>query len=215
MPLNYSLNLSEFSDRLRLTRLVYHCPVPLSTSRTAGGDILRARIGTSLWQGEATLTFARQVDTRGLRGLLDALLDPAASFFLSPHDYYGPAGDPGGAGLSGQTPALDHVFADGRVQFSGLPAGYALSPDDLVSWDYGQNPVRTAFHRVVGDAATAGGAGNAIVRLWPLVRPGWVQGAAAELVKPRLKAVLTERDPGESVRVFHSGMSFSFTQSLR
>lgn len=215
MALSFPLNLARFSDRLQVTGLVLHCPTPKSVSRTAGGEVMQARLGASLWQGECELTFRHQPKTGGMRALVDLLLDEQASFMLSPKDYYGPASDLGGVALGARTITLSAVAANNRdVTLAGLPPGYVLSGDDLMSWSYATNPVRHAFHRIVV-GATANSGGNATVEVWPRVRPGWAVSATVELKKPMFKAVLTDRDPGASARVFHSGISFSFIQSLR
>lgn len=214
MSLSYPLSLAQFGDLLRVNRQALHCPSPMSNAQTAGGEVLRARLGASLWRGEAALSFERQVNTRGIRGLLDALLDEHASFIFSPHDYYGPAADLGGQGLGGASPTIDNVAADGRVRFAGLPVGYRLSPDDLVSWTYASGPVRYAFHRLL-EGGVANGAGQVSVAVWPHVRIGWAQGAAANFISPRMKAVMLDRDPGASAGMFYSGASFEFVQTLR
>lgn len=214
MALTYPLPLAQFGNLLRVSRLALHCPSPMSNAQTAAGEVLRARLGASLWRGEVGLTFERQVNTRGIRGLLDALLDEHASFIFSPHDYYGPASDLRGVGLYGSTPTLDGVTSGGRVRFAGLPPGYRLTSDDLVSWTYGSGPVRYAFHRLL-EGGVASGAGQLTVAVWPHVRIGWAQGAAANFVTPRMKAVMLDRDPGVSAGMFHSGASFEFVQTLR
>lgn len=215
MAVSFPLTLAQFSARLRVTGLSLHCPTPKSQSRTAGGEIIQARLGASLWQGECQLSFARQMTTSGVRSLVDLLLDPAASFLFSPGDYYGPALDPGGTLLGSANVTVSGVAANNRdITLAGLPNGYKLSGDDLLSFTYGTNPVRYAFHRVV---FTTGGAssGRVTAEVWPRVRPGWVAGAAVELKKPVFKAVMEDRDAGSSARVFHSGMSFNYIQTFR
>lgn len=215
MALSFPLILSQFSDRLRVVGLSLHCPTPKSLARTAGGELLRARLGASLWQGECTLGFQQSVNTRGMRALLDLLQDEGASFIFSPRDYPGPAADPETTILGSAAVGLQSVATNNRdVTLAGLPAGYVLSGDDLLSWTYGANPTRWAFHRVVAQAV-ANASGQITVEVWPRVQPGWSQGAAISLRNPRFKAVMDESEPGSAARIFHSGMSFSYIQTLR
>jgi len=212
MALPASLTLAQFSDKLRVTKASLHCPSPMQVSRTGGGEVLRARLGASLWQGEATLAFQSQRSTGGIRALIDMLLDENTTFGISPADYYGPASDLGGAILGASAVTLSAVAANNRdLTLAGLPAGYVMSPDDLLSFPYAG---KVAFHRVlVGGTASSGG--TVTLDVWPRVRPGWSAGAVVQLRNPYFRAVMTERDPGASERIFHSGMSFSFIQTLR
>lgn len=215
MAVTFPISLASFSDVLRVESLTLHCPTPKSRSQTRGGQMLQARLGPSLWQGDCKLAFAQGVKTGGLRALLDLLLDENASFLLSPHDYYGPAADPGGVILGGATVTLQAVATNARdVTLAGLPAGYKLTGDDLFSFTYGTNPTRHALHRVVF-GATASSGGQITVEVWPRVRTGWAVGAQVRLVKPRFKAIMDEREPGASMKVFHSGASFTFIQEIR
>lgn len=215
MAATFPLSLDEYSDRIRVASTSFHCPTPKSISRTRGGQVLQARLGPSLWQGEVRLGFRHIARTQGVRALTDMLLDENASFILSPHDYFGPAMDPFGASLGGSEVKLHAVAANNAdVTLSGLPGGYVLSGDDLFSFTYGRNPVRYAMHRIVF-AATAGGGGGITVQVWPKVEPGWQEGATVRLLKPRIKAVMEDREAGASAGIFHDGMSFSFIQTLR
>ncbi|MTH62112.1 hypothetical protein [Paracoccus litorisediminis] len=213
MALPANLNLSQFSNKLRVTGFTLHCPTPKAISRTGGGEVLQARLGPSLWQGECQLSFSPQVKTAGIRALIDLLLDPGQTFNFSPVDYYGPAADLGGVALGSASVTLSAVASNNRdLTLAGLPSGYVLSPDDLLSFTHsGGIP---ALHRLVV-GATANGSGVATVEVWPRVRPGWAAGAAVQLKTPFLRAIMLEREPGSSARIMHSGISFNFLQSLR
>lgn len=215
MAVEFPLQLWTFSNRLRVEGLTLHCPTPKSTAQTQGGDYLQARLGASLWQGECRLAFEQLQNTRGMRALIDLLLDENASFIFSPKDYFGPAADPLGTALGSAAVRIAGVAANNRdVTLAGLPSGYVLSGDDLMSWRYGANPVRFAFHRVVVTAAPASG-GQATVEVWPRVQPGWTTSTDVVLIQPRFKAIMQSREAGGSARIFHSGMSFNYIQSLR
>lgn len=75
------------------------------------------------------------------------------------------------------------------VTLSGLPAGYVLSPGDLMSWEHATNS--QALHRVT-EGATANGSGVATVTVEPEIRvsPG---SSAVTLHKAWCHAVV---DPG-------------------
>lgn len=216
MAYSYPLNLAQFSDQLRVVGLSMRCPTPQSSSRTASGEVLRARLGASLWQGECILAFEQLANTRGMRGLIDLLMDENASFMFSPHDYNGPRADPGAVLLGSRTVALQAVASNNRdVTLAGFTPGYVLSGDDLLSWSYGANPTRFACHRVITPAIEAGADGRVTVEVWPRVRPGWAVGAGVSLKAPRFKAVMESSEAGTSARVFLNGMSFNYIQTLR
>lgn len=215
MALSFPLNLAQFSDQLRVTGLSLHCPTPKQMSRTSGGDLLQARLGNSLWQGECQLGFIQSRNTRGMRALLDLLQDEGASFIFSPRDYPGPAADPDTAILGGAAITLASVAANNRdVTLSGFPAGYVMTGDDLISWTYGANPTRWAFHRIVS-TVVASGTGSLVCEVWPRVAPGWTAGVGISIRTPRFKAVMEQVQSGSAARIFHSGMSFNYIQTRR
>lgn len=217
MALTYPVSLANFVERLKVTGLSFHAPVPLQESRTAGGEILRARMGASLHQGNVTLHFERHRAARQTRVMLDLLMEPGASFLLSPSDYDGPQEDPGGAILGAATVTLNSVAANNRdVTFGGFPSGYHLRRGDAFSFGYGSNPFRRAFHWIVTYNAFADSGGVLSAEVYPPIRPGWSTGATVELIKPVIKAVIRSREPGAATRqIFHDGMSFSYIQTLR
>lgn len=214
MAVGFPVPLSQFSDILRVKSMTLHCPTPKTRSQTRGGQMLQARLGPSLWQGECHLEFTSLPRTNGLRALIDLLLDENASFLLSPRDYFGPAADLGGVILAGASVTLQAVASNGRdVTLAGLPPGYKLTGDDLFSFTYGSNPVRHALHRLVSGGTSSGG--QVTVEVWPRVATGWAAGSPVNLVKPRFKAIMDEREPGTSMKVHHSGVSFRFIQGIR
>lgn len=215
MALSFPLNLAQFSDVLRVTGLSLHCPTPKQMSRTAGGDLLQARLGNSLWQGECQIGFMQSRNTRGMRALLDLLQDEGASFIFSPRDYSGPAADPDLAVLGAAPILLSAVAANNRdVTLSGFPAGYVMTGDDLISWTYGANPTRWAFHRIVS-TVVANASGSLVCEVWPRVAPGWSAGTGISIRTPRFKAVMETVEAGSAARIFQSGMSFNYIQTRR
>lgn len=212
MALSYPVSLANFSNRLRVRRLSLHAPTPVKQSQTAGGEIIRARQGATLWEGQCGLSFDHHAPAREIRVMLDLLMDAGASFLLSPAGYAGPASGSVGAGPF----TLTSVAANNRdVTLGGLAASSVLTRGDYLSFTYGSNPVRYAFHQVVSLSAVASGGGAVTVEVFPPVQPGWSAGAVVLLKAPRLKAIVVDREAGESVRVFHDGMSFTFRQVLR
>lgn len=215
MAYSYPLNLAQFSDRLRVIGLTMRCPRPTSSSRTRGGEVMRAGMGAALWQGECTLGFEQLANTRGMRGLIDMLMDENASFIFSPVDYFGPASDRMGTALTGASVQLVSVASNNRdMTIEGLPAGFVVSFDDLLSFTYGAAPIRYGMHRVVTPSAVANAQGRATFEVWPRVRPGWQAGAAIQLKKPRFKAVMNESEGGAAAGLRLTGMSFTYVQQL-
>jgi hypothetical protein len=207
MAYSFPLTLAQFRDKLRVTSMILHCPAVVEESVTGAGEVLRASLGASLWQGDIALAPALHADLREAQALLDVLLRPGASFMLQPPNY---SKDSAGTGAT-----LDAVASNNRdVTLTGIAPGYQVEAGDYVSWAYGNNPERFAFHQVVqGGAANA--SGDVTVEVNPIVRPGWTSGAMVRLIAPRFKAVLRSRNPGQMVPLITSGVGFSFIQTLR
>lgn len=216
MALTFPLPVSAFFGGLQVLDAVPpHLPDTRQISQTRGGDMLVAGGANRLWQGAVTLNPARHDDAGALAARLMRLTEPGASFLACPVERAGPIADPTGAILGAATPTLHSVLAHNRdLRITGLPAGYVISAGDYLSFAYGSDPVRYAFHQVV-TGATANGAGTTpVIEVMPHVRPGFTVGTSIVLVRPFFKAILRQAGYGTMRSDFVSGRTLEYVQTL-
>jgi hypothetical protein len=189
---------------------------PQETNRLADGSILKASLGAALWQGELSLIPGYHVDQGAIEVRLAKLLRAGQTFLAYDTRYDGPASDPDGIILGSNTPTIHTLNGDNRrLRVTGLPAGYQLTAGDWIGWTYGSNPVRYALHRIETDATASSAGLTPLFAVEPFIRPGITVGAAVTLVRPPIKAVMTQADYGAARPVITDGASFSFIQTLR
>ncbi|MGN7870966.1 hypothetical protein [Paracoccus sp. 22332] len=218
MAYAFPLSHGQFMAILPIQDFSFDLPEAIETSETGGGEILRADLGTRLWQGEIGLGEMTPDERDEVMAMLDVLRRPGASFMA--HDVRRPAPrlDPAGTELGAAAPQLLSVASTSRdVRLSGLPAGYALRRHDYLAFAYGTNPVRRALHRIASPAVAAANGQTAAFEVSPAVRPGWAAGAAVSLVRAACKAVVVPGsvDPGRRKGVMTTGVRFRFQQTLR
>lgn len=207
---------ATFYPGLRLPGRSFAPSAANAITRLGGGDIIKSRLGASLWQGQASIAAAKHRNAAAYEVALSRLERPGETFFVHDARFNGPIMDPGGVILGAATPVIHTLNADNRrMRISGLPGGYMLSVGDYIGWQYGASPVRYALHRIE-TAATASGAGlTPLFAVEPFIRPGSAAGAAVVLVRPACKAIITEATYGGASLNITSGASFSWTQTLR
>lgn len=218
MAYSFPLSHAQFLDLLPVQDITFDLPEAIETSETGGGEILRADLGTRLWQGEITLGDMMPDERDEAMAMLDVLRHAGASFLAYDLRRPAPRRDPGGTLLGAASPKLAHVYSNGRdVRLSGLPSGYVIRRHDYLAFSYGTSPVRYALHRSASNA-TAGtnGETNSFV-VSPAPRPGWVAGAPVSLLRASCKAVVVPGsvDPGRRRGVMTTGVRFRFQQTLR
>lgn len=215
MALNFPLSLSDFFGGFRVAECELYAPQQYRESQTAAGEVIRGRVGPSLWAGRVYLTPAYHRDARAVAARLMVATYPNASALLGDPSYDGPAADPNGAALGAATPKIAAVAQNNRdLTISGLPVGYRLSAGDYLSFRYGPGSALYAFHQLVSGGAAASN-GRVAVEVTPHIRPGWASGAAVELVEPVFKAVLRSATAGRIGPLATAGHSFEFIQTLR
>lgn len=219
MALSSPLSLAQFWDKLQRIARVQMAPYePARIDRTAGGVVLKASLGEAVWRGTVTLHDDPLWDRAAeVEALIALAARPGMAFLIfDPRKPY-PAADPDGSILGAAVPQIAALDANAReLSLDDLPAGYVLTPGDLIGFEYGSSPTRYALHRLVS-GATADGAGAAgPVEVTPPIRPGATTGTAVSLVRPVMKAVL-EPDPqyGGAVPGLTQGASFGFVQTVR
>ncbi len=216
MVQTFPMPLAEFWSPLRIASLSLSLPAAAEISRTAGGEIFVAELGARLWTARVTLAPTGIEDAAALQVKLRLLQRAGASLFVSPRigDY--PARDPNGVIEASNVTIAGLPVGNQTLSLAGLPAGYALSAGDYLSFSYG-SPTLQAFHQLVGDARADASGVVAAFGVVPQLRPGATIGTSVTLVKPVLKALLVPGSLNEGAlqRMRLSGISFDLIQTLK
>lgn len=217
MALTYPLTYPQFLGALRVEEVSFRLSQPQEHTRLGDGTVISASLGAALWTGSIRLAQAPHPQHAQIEALLALLDQPGATFLCHDPRQIGPAGDPGGVILGSATPAIHSIGASMReLRIAELPAGYVLSPGDMLGFPYGSGPVRQALHRiVVGSTASSGGL-TLLLEVVPALRPGAGAGLPVTLIRPACKARLLP-DPGFGTgrQALSRGASFDFIQTLR
>lgn len=220
MAAGFPLSRTQFFDLLPIASGTLDLPENVQVSTTRGGEILRAELGTRLWEAEFRLGPMTPDETASVLPMLNLLRSGAGTFMTSDPTRLFPRLDPNGWLLGSAGPQLASIAANSRdITISGLPAGYVLSHRDMIAFNYASGPVRYALHEVVSNRVTADAAGlTPLFEVQPPIRPGAAVGAAITLKKPTCKAMIV---PGSyqagSMRsgLVTEGISFRVKQTLR
>jgi hypothetical protein len=115
--------------------------------------------------------------------------------------------------------SLSEITADRKqIRLTGLPIPSALSVGDFLSFQYGSNPTRYAFHQIAqGGMADSMNGTTPQMEVIPPLQPGAVPGTPVVLNRPVLKAIIEPGSirEGRDVRTRRSGISFNWLQTLR
>lgn len=219
MALASPLTTAQFWDKLqRIAQVQVWLNEPARIDRTAGGVVLKASLGAAVWRASLTLYDDPLWDRAAEVEALIALAARPGMAFLAydPRKPY-PASDPDGSVLGAAVPQISALDANNReLSLSDLPAGYVLTPGDLIGFEYGSSPTRYALHRLVSGATADGTGAAGPVEVTPPIRPGASTGTAVTLVRPVMKAVL-EPDPqyGGAVPGVVQGARLGLVQTVR
>ncbi|MCE8007130.1 hypothetical protein [Aestuariivita sp.] len=217
--LTFPLSPADFIDRLPIKSVTPDLPEIVSMSQTGGGDILTEDLSPRLWRGEVLLAKLTPDEASAAMALIQAVRGPGRSFMAYDTRHPAPRNDPDGSGLVGATPRIQSLGANPRtLSLHGLPADYVLLRGDMLSFDYGAGPVRTALHQVVDETVTANqGGATPEFEVIPFVRAGAAAEAAVTLIKPACKAVILPNSvtAGTKGAWMTEGVAFSYVQTLR
>lgn len=217
MALAYPLTLADFWLKLPIAQFSIDPTEAVEINETKGGELLRAELGTALWQGEVVLDVMDEAEAAAVLPLISLLRQPPATFVLHDPRRPFPRFDPTGSLIAASSPTLSWVSADGRdINVGGLPVGYQLTSGDWIAWTYGTNPVRRALHQVVVGATAGAGGIAAGMQVTPPVADGYVAGQAADLTRPVCTAILLPNtaQSGRSRATITRGASFRWMQTL-
>ena len=212
----FPMPLADFWSPLRVASLSLGLPAAAEISRTAGGEIIVAELGARLWSARVTLAPIGIEAAAALQVKLRLLQRAGASLFVSPRIGDCPARDSNGVIAASTVTIADLPSGNQTMSLAGLPAGYALSAGDYLSFSYG-DPAIQAFHQMVGDARADVSGVVPAFEIVPQLRPGAIVGIAVALVKPAFKALLVPGSLNEGVMqgTRLSGISFDLIQTLK
>lgn len=234
MALQDPLPVEAFADLMRIASVKWQLQRFDELSGLGSGDVLAAQLSAPKWTGDVALGPMYHAQAAQVQALVESLDGPMRSFMLYAPQLPYPQSDPAGEVL-GSGPSLsldflsnvalvrsltsdatiDGVGSDNKsMRLRGLPPGYVLTVGDFLAFDYGVNPVRRAFHRIM-ETVTVGTAGHTTMfEVRPHFRPGVAAGLPVVLRKPAAKVFLVPGsfDPGTASGVITSGMSFQVMQ---
>lgn len=213
MALTFPLSPAAFADRLRIASAPFVLQEYQQLSGLGTGDVLAAQLAPSRWSTSVTLVPERHTVARQIQALIESLNGPMQSFYLyCPTNCY-PAADPGGTLLGGNTVTIHAVGENNRsLQLDGLPAGYKITAGDALSFDYGSDPVRRAYHRAAETVVADGSGVSPLFDLSHHLAAGVTTGLAVALKKPAAKMFRMPGPLSVSHTATHSTISFEAMQ---
>lgn len=241
MTIGFPISIGAFFDLLPIVESDIRLAEAQQMTRLADGSMLRANIGAPLWQGSYRLAPMSHDDHARVAARIALLQRPGASFFALDPAKLWPRADYGALTLrrvprpanlrslnwtqirnlatvgTAYAPTIRSISADLReIRLQNLPPDYNVALGDYISFTYGSNPTRYAFHQVVqGNRANGNGVSTDWIEVTPALRPGATVGTTVNLYEPRFKAVLTSVNTGTSRTGFSQGIQIDFTQTLR
>lgn len=216
--LTFPLALADFFGDLAVTSFGFDLTENMRHSATQGGEVLVADLGPRLWTFEVQVNTKTHDQARKAEALARMLRQAGRPFFAFDRFAPYPAADPGGVLLGAATPTIHTLSSDSRrMRVTGLPAGYALTRGDLLSFSYGAGPVRYALHEVITPVSADGAGLTPLFEVSPFIRPGAQVGAPVTFAKPFCKAVMIPGSyrPGLRRPAMTDGFSFAAIQTLR
>lgn len=216
MPaITFPMSAEIFADLLRVRSVSWRLANRQELSE-AGGEQLAADLGPRLFEADIETAPMEHVEADQLQVKVDALDGALQSFYLwNPRRPY-PQSDPDGTVLGEAEIELLSLGVNNKsLALTGLPAGYVVTPGDMLAVDYASPERRMLFRFVEGGAASGAGE-TPQLEVRPHLRPGMVVGDPAFLARPAGKMVMVP-DTAEVVQVsmVHSVLRFTARQTLR
>lgn len=218
MALSFPLAVADFFDKIRVVEATpFFLTETLEYSQTRSGEILSADVGVRLWRTSIVARPKRHQDVKELRALLHLLSTGGRSFFAYDPTIPGPFADPQGTTLGANIPRINSLPSTRELTLKLLPAGYVISPGDMLSFTYGSSPTRYALHQVVTGATANGSGVTGNIEVMPYIRTGAAVNAVVTLIKPTCKMMLVpgSLNMGTSDILFTTGIGFEAVQTLR
>lgn len=175
-------------------------------NRTGGGEVIRSGGAARLWHGTLTIGRLRVDQVAAVEARLHALRGAGACFWL--RDYRKPRVENIGAVLSYNNTTMN------IVTLKGLAPALVIAPGDYIAFGYAG---RRALHQVVSGKTVDGSGNTGNIEVVPPFRPGVALDLPVSVGNPPLKAVMVPGSlrMGQSRGIWHEGISFDWTQTLR
>lgn len=153
-------------------------------SGSGDGRFWSARLAGPLWEVSVALSPRRCADAAEISAKIEAM-DGGRRSMLFADGLYKPAA----GGAPGGSVTVNSISADRTaIALAGLPASYRVTAGDRMSIAWGSG--RFFFARFA-ETVTANGSGvTAQIAIMPYLPQGIVTGAAVEMARPRLKAIV-------------------------
>ncbi len=208
------LTLAALFDKMPIASVKWSIQRNDELAGNGDGDVWSAELAEPLWSGEASLASGLHDELKQAAALIRGLDGSKQAFMccdpLSPF----PQADPTGSILGVTVVLVRAVAADRRLlQLKNLPAGYTLTLGDKVQITQG-NLIR--FFEV-GATASATGAGNLDVSVFPRLPLTLAVDALVTLIRPACPVIVApgSHDPGTGRRSITSGAAFKVLQKKR
>lgn len=215
MALTFPLSLSAFADKLKIQTVNWRLERYDELSGLGSGEILSAQLAPPRIVGDVEMVPMYHAAASQVQALIESLDGAINSFYLyAPQKKY-PQYDPTGSILGAASVTINTVGSNNKsLRLQGLPSGYVLTVGDYLAFDYGTNPVRRAFHRIVETVTTPGTGISPVFEIRPHLRPGVATGIAVTLIKPAAKVIIVPGsfNAGTAMGPMTDGMSFQVMQ---
>lgn len=218
MAYTFPMTLAQFFEGLPIKSYGLSLGEALEFNETGGGEILTADLGSRLWEMDCEIRPGHYGEIERIKARLDVLRHAGRSLLVHSLGLTAPQSDPDGSILGSATVTLSAVQSNNReIKLDGLPNGYKLTTGDFISWQYGSNPTRYAFHQLASDGTAGSDGETGLIELSSFVRVGYALGATVKLIKPVMKMVVKPGSVsgGKSESRFTNGVKFTLVQTLR
>lgn len=213
------LSLDEFWRALRIRSITFDLPDEQTGTGTGRGEVLRASRGDVLWEGKAVVTLNRHDVQDRAKALMDEIRHGGSRFLVCDPKRVAPQADPLGILQGGDVAEIAETDSDDRrrLVLRGLSAGFEVMPGDLVSMEYGADPVRYFLARVSRGGVFSGASPQCELRVLPFLPVGLSVGQEVKLRDPVCKAsyVPDSYTPVERLPHADSGFEFKWRQTYR
>lgn len=213
------LALEEFWYKLRLRSITFDLPDEKVGSGTGRGEVLNASRGDVLWSGKAEITLNRHNAQDQVKALLDEVRHGGARFLVCDPKRRGPQYDFFGVKQGSSTAEIAEVDASDRrkLVLRGLPSGFRLTPGDLISIQYGSDPVRYFLARIQRGGTFGANGSQCELRVLPFLPAGLAVGQVVSLRDPVCNAVYVPDSYAPIVRRpgHDEGFEFQWRQTYR
>lgn len=215
MAITFPLSIDALADRLKIQAVSWRLERYDELSGLGSGEILAAQLAPPRIVADVEVAPMYHSAASQVQALIESLDGPINSFYLfAPQRRY-PQSDPDGSGLGSSVPTIHSIGSNNKsLRLKALPDDYVLTAGDYLAFDYGSNPERRAFHRIVETVAANSGGITPYFEVRPHLRPGVEVDTTVILKEPAAKVIIVPGSfsPGKAAGMITEGMSFQVMQ---